>query len=679
MIPELLSGAPSRRPPASAAEPRATRQGLSRRLLVLGLVSASSVATAAAERPAPTRDPRLPNVVVFYLDDLGTQFYRLFDDVNPWGSVIDPVASGLYVQTPVLDRLASRGVVFTSAYATPNCSPGRACLLTGRAPASTGVGSLVIPGNVGGLAEFGDPGFEGETLADLAHRAGGVAGVIGKWHLALPTPDIDALHGDPSHGGWKAIRERGHWDDVRCTFGNLHSPAMANGEPGGFYNYLWYTNGRVRLESETYATSLQMSEALDFCRTSREPFLAYVAPNAPHYPLDDLPPPELVQTKAYLQAPQARVRDFQAALEALDSEMGRFLDGLPPERLGRTVVIVMGDNGTDSQVLRSLREEHGSIDPPYGALLNSLTQRFKGSAYEGGIHVPLIVSWPGIDAPGRVSDALVHVTDLFPTVAELWGLDTRIPVDGISFLPLLTDASVDASRHARQDLRIDFFKCNGEVEEAGEMRVVAYTRRLADRRRFKLLREFGLPGHAGVSDSLFLLTDAAGQRVDPYETQPLDTAPGSPYRAAYLECAAGLAPALRYNYCSSLPNASGAAALMSASGEPSVDANDLVLEAGPVLPGALGLFRYSSRPAELPLRQGVLCLSSEHFGPFDLPFVAATEGGVLRLPLDLSAPPAPGAAIHAGSTWRFQAFFRDGPASSPRFNLSDGLCLRWVP
>jgi arylsulfatase A-like enzyme len=645
--------------------------------VILGTLLETTVCTAATRLPIG-EDEQTPNVVIIYLDDIGTEFFGLYDLVNAYDPGIDPFTNGIYVQTPVLDSLAARGVVFTSAYSSPVCSPGRASLLTGCSQQMTGLGTLIRHQFVGGLAEFGDPGFERSTLADLVHHLGGEAGVIGKWHLSLPTELMDPLNGNPKFGGWEGIAARGHWDDVRCTFGNLNSPQLSNGQPGGYYNFEWYENGTLSLQTGSYATSLQMSEALDFCQNAREPFIAYVAPNAVHYPLSDLPPAHLVNTPAYIQGPQSKVKDCQAALEALDSELGLFLNGLDAERRARTMIVVMGDNGTDLPVMRSALIDYGPLGQTYNTVINSAYPRFKHSLFEGGIRVPLVVSWAGIEQPGRSSNALVFVSDIYPTLAEMWSMPPG-DIDGKSFLPVLENPAVSANDHSRQDLRIDFFSTNGSSEEARNHREIAYTRRLSDGRRFKLLRRFALPEHSSVMDRFFLLQDSSGAWVDPYELAGLDIAPGSAYHAEYLECALALAPECLENFCSSQANSTGLPALMSAVGPASVSANALALETSPVPAEVLGFFRYSSRAASIPLGNGTLCLGSDEFGPFDLPFNISTQGGVLRHTLDVGAPPSPQAAVCAGATWRYQGFFRESDGQQAEFGLSDGLVVRWAP
>jgi hypothetical protein len=132
--------------------------------------------------------------------------------------------------------------------------------------------------------------------------------------------------------------------------------------------------------------------------------------------------------------------------------------------------------------------------------------------------------------------------------------------------------------------------------------------------------------------------------------------------------------ALGVPYCSAANNSTGFGARIRASGSLSVAANDVCLVASPV-PSGSGLFAYGSGPQQTPLGNGVLCIG----GTIARSTVATSVGGALSHQLDLNAPPSPAAVILPGSTWWFQAWYRDVPAGGASFNLSNGLQLSFVP
>jgi arylsulfatase A-like enzyme len=181
-------------------------------------------------------------------------------------------------------------------------------------------------------------------------------------------------------------------------------------------------------------------------------------------------------------------------LQALDLELGRLLDSLDPALLARTTVIVVGDNGTTDHVV------HDTLDP----------DRQKTTVYEGGVHVPMIVTGPHVASPGSVSEALVHVADVFPTVAEIAGVpligtdeslsvdgdDGPVALDGRSLLPLLADPQASGPDH----VFVEAFSPNGPGPHRHD------DRRAVIEARFKLMRQ-------GGAEHLFDL--GAGTTADP--------------------------------------------------------------------------------------------------------------------------------------------------------------------
>lgn len=136
---------------------------------------------------------------------------------------------------------------------------------------------------------------------------------------------------------------------------------------------------------------------------------------------------------------------------------------------------------------------------------------------------------------------------------------------------------------------------------------------------------------------------------------------------------------LSENYCAATYNSTGAAASMAASGSFDVAANDLVLHASSAPPGQLGLFLYGGAQNAVLFGDGLLCVGAGGAGLVRLPVGMVDAGGVLTTPLDNSSWGAPATQITPGSTWYFQAWFRDMPAGGSGFNLSDGLEVTFLP
>lgn len=138
-------------------------------------------------------------------------------------------------------------------------------------------------------------------------------------------------------------------------------------------------------------------------------------------------------------------------------------------------------------------------------------------------------------------------------------------------------------------------------------------------------------------------------------------------------------PDTTHNYCGSLPNSTGAAAVISDSGSVSVAANDLVLSAGPAPVGKLGMFIYGPEPDILPFANGILCVGAGATGIARLPVGVVDGAGFLTHAVDNTAPPKPKFQILPGSTWYFQAWFRDPAAGGAGLDLSDGLEIVFWP
>lgn len=212
----------------------------------------------------------------------------------------------------------------------------------------------------------------------------------------------------------------------------------------------------------------------------------YLGFNAAHEPFH-APPAEL-RTIELVGKPEGTPRwHYKAAVEALDTEIGRLLSSIPAEVMARTTVVFTADNGTPTEVVK--------ITSPF--------PQGKATLYEGGVRVPLIVAGASVTAPGRKCASLVNSVDLFPTVAELFGVaaaeqlpDDR-PLDGLSFAALLRDPSAEPARPWAYS---EYFMPNGAGPHT------EYERMLRDA-RWKLITRLGKP------DQFFELIDGY-ERVD---------------------------------------------------------------------------------------------------------------------------------------------------------------------
>lgn len=326
---------------------------------------------------APACAAQRPNVILIMADDLG------YETIGANG--------GSSYRTPVLDRLAAGGVRFRQCYVQPLCTPTRVQMMTGAY-------------NVRNYITFGtmDPGLT--TFGNLFQRAGYATAITGKWQLGR---DVNL----PRRFGF----------DEACLWQHLRRPPRyanpgleINGAPKD------YSHGE-------YGPKLVNDYALDFIERHRDrPFFLYypmILTHAPYQPTPDSPD---YDPKAIGERVNKHVRHFGEMVEYTDKMVGRVVAKL--EELGlreRTLLIFLGDNGTGSGT-PSMMGDHRVVGG-------------KGRTTAAGMHVPLIVSWPGHIANGAVCDDLVDSTDFLPTICAAAGVDVPadLTVDGRSFLPQL--------------------------------------------------------------------------------------------------------------------------------------------------------------------------------------------------------------------------------------------------
>ena len=347
-----------------------------------------------------------PNVIIILVDDMG------WTDGGCFGSK--------FYQTPELDSLAKNSMRFTSAYAAcAVCSPTRAALMTGKYPARLHLTDY-IPGEgapKNSLLQI--PNWqqhlprEETTLAAALGKLGYKTAHIGKWHL----------------GGGEFLPEHMGFDTN-----------IAGGEMGQPASYFWpygATNQVHRVpglgdrggQKGEYLTDRLTDEALNFISANKhQPFYLNLCHYAVHAPL--MGKQELIDAAADRPGADGQSNTVYAAmLKSVDESVGRIVKKLEELHLNdRTLIIFTSDNG-------------GAVHfgkPP--ATSNFPLRNGKGTSYEGGLRVPLIVKLPGVTHPGSVSDIPVITMDFFPTIMELANAGqpgSPRALDGVSLLPLL--------------------------------------------------------------------------------------------------------------------------------------------------------------------------------------------------------------------------------------------------
>jgi arylsulfatase A len=346
------------------------------------------------------RTIRPPNIILILIDDFG------WADLACYGS--------RFHQTPNVDALARRGVRFTNAYAAaPVCSPTRASILTGKAPARLHLTDW-LPGRsdrpdqrlARPLIEQQLPLSE-TTLAEALKQRGYVTAQIGKWHLG-------AAGFSPLEQGFDINIAGDHTGTPRSYF-------------APFENKDGKMRGLEQSQPGEYLTDRLTTEAERFIEQQRDkPFFLYLPHYTVHIPLKAKA--ELVakyEARAGTDAQHSNAI-YAAMIESMDESVGRIVRQLEALRLlDNTIVIFTSDNG-------GLSVKEGPNTP---ATNNAPLRAGKGYLYEGGLRVPLIIA--GAGKPGSVNDAPVVSTDLYPTILELAGAPLPAVLDGASLAKLL--------------------------------------------------------------------------------------------------------------------------------------------------------------------------------------------------------------------------------------------------
>jgi len=322
-----------------------------------------------------------PNVVLVMADDQG------------WGQM--GYMNHPALKTPHLDEMSENGLRFGRFYAGgPVCSPTRATILTGRTHDRTGV--------------F-DHGYalrsQEKTLGQAMKRAGYATGHFGKWHLnGLRGPGAPIFKEDSHHPGAFGFDE---WLSVTNFFDR--NPIMSR-------------KGKIE-EYSGDSSEIIVDEALKFIKanaSANKPFFTVIWYGTPHDPWTAAKADKKLFTKLSLKA-----QDHYGELVAMDRSIGMLRKGLREMGVAQnTLVWFMSDNGGLPR-----------LDPPTTGGLRS----FKGSMYEGGLRVPAIIEWPKGISEVRVTKHPAGAVDIFPTIAEVAGLeksDLLKPQDGMSLAKL---------------------------------------------------------------------------------------------------------------------------------------------------------------------------------------------------------------------------------------------------
>ena len=383
------------------------------------------------------------NILLIIADDLGVDSHGLYGI----GSSVAP--------TPTIDSLAVQGIRFDRAWSNPVCSPTRATILTGRYSFRTGVGSPVKNHSITGT-EY--------SVADALKSLGYSTAQIGKWHLGKRTSS------QPNRLGFD------------------HYSGDLGGALPDYFNWEKTEDGATSTVT-TYATTENVDDAIAWIgeqaiQSPGKPWFIWLAFNAPHWPYHK--PPNVLHSYDYLPGTSSDIDEnpvqyYQAMVEAMDTEINRLLNAIDRSN---TNIIFVGDNGTPVE---------GSVAVPPAD-----PKRVKGTLYQGGVWVPLIISGPIVNQKNRSNAALVNTTDLFATIIEMAGgkvSDLAPPgtvIDSVSLLPILTDpAQVDLCQYVfAEQFHDPLNNRDGKTIRNNQYKLIRFD--LGGERLYKLSNDFSL-------------------------------------------------------------------------------------------------------------------------------------------------------------------------------------------
>ncbi len=336
-----------------------------------------------------------PNIILINIDDMGWR------DVGFMGSE--------YYETPNIDKLAGKGMIFTNAYAAAaNCAPSRACMLSGEWTPRHGIytvdnsdrgkskdrkliptpNTVILPENI-------------SVFPEILKKAGYTTCHAGKWHIS----------DDPLQRGF----------DV--NIGGSHA-----GNPGSYYPPYKNVASLDAPSPGYYLTNLIMDKTLGFVTSVQEkPFFLYYAPYAVHTPIQPVKS-LLDKYKGKAEWNGQNNAEYATMVENVDSQIGRLIHLLESSgKLKNTFILFISDNGGLYKVTKQWPLRAG-----------------KGSPYEGGIREPMFAFWQGKIKSGTKSEVPVTNIDFFPTILDVAGI--QIPagkiLDGQSLLPVLTGKGI---------------------------------------------------------------------------------------------------------------------------------------------------------------------------------------------------------------------------------------------
>ena len=390
------------------------------RIVAVSLVVASIFLCSAAKAQAQDAGAK-PNIVFILVDNLG------YGELGVYGGGILRGAP-----TPRIDKLAAEGTRLLNFNVEAQCTPTRSALMTGRFSIRSGTYAVPIGGQADGLTLWEI------TIADLLSAQGYATGMWGKWHLGsaearLPNHrGFDEWYGIPrtydeamwpaqneTNGMWPSLGDKQGWNAKVAPLEPIYD--ARKGEKAKQV-------GELTLDTRRTMEAEITNRAVAFIKRSaaeHKPFFAYVSSSMLHMPT--LPNPEF--------AGKTGNGDWADCLAEMDYRTGQILDAIHDAGIeDNTIVVFASDNGPEAT-----DPWEGDSGPWRGTYF---------TAMEASLRAPFIIRWPGHVPAGRVSNEIVHVVDMFPTLARVAGAKVPAdrPIDGVDQLDFFLGKQENSNR-----------------------------------------------------------------------------------------------------------------------------------------------------------------------------------------------------------------------------------------
>lgn len=328
-----------------------------------------------------------PNILLIIADDMGV-------DATPGYNL-----GSIKPTMPTLQNMINTGVIFNNVWSNPTCTPTRATLLTGKYGFRTNV------------TKVDDVLSTSETSIQSYLNSNGASeytsAVIGKWHLG---------------------KSNNHPNNMGIDY----FAGLIGGGVQSYWNWDLTINGQTNVSTK-YTTTKFTDLAIDWIASQTKPWFLWLAYNAPHEPFH-LPPNEL-HFQGFLPTDDTSIMAnplpyYLAMIEAMDTEMGRLISSMSQDEIDNTVIIFIGDNGTPGKVIQGQSK-----------------YRAKGSIYQGGVNVPMVISGKDVTRMNQMEKALINTTDLFATISNIAGINNTEINDSKSFYNLFSDINSETRNY----------------------------------------------------------------------------------------------------------------------------------------------------------------------------------------------------------------------------------------